>query len=521
MRPATKKKRSRSCLLESSNDRAQQLAASVAAASRQRTAPAGGSLASRFAVEADEDGPPAAKKTNRSEQGNSAGAAATAVYSATADSAATATADSVAATATADSGTATVIADSVAATADSVAASATADSATATAATDNYSCGSDDNANGADEDGEGDGFSPAASPLGSASSFGSFSPASPDSSASFVGAECAETAASSRAHVRGGVAAAVPVDSRINHDNDNDDDDANADDDDGVIDLCTPRTTRDDHAENSSLTTHRSEDGGVDESNDVSSEGDRGEGVGELTTQPSVISLYDSQATVPVSQCSSFVEPQSPNADTFSSHQGGGRAKASAEPKNRGIVEREREADSNGNVQWLVVLVGLPGSGKSTLADQLLSRGFGQAGPVPTLVVCQDLLGSKAKCLKLANEQLKNGGSVIVDRTNLSQAQREDFLELYWAQRERGVRRVAVVIGNPGAMHHKQWCLERCAARKSHPTLPPGMKLSRLKGILTRLQNSFRMPTRDEGFDRVEVLPNDQAMDIFSIRGLL
>jgi bifunctional polynucleotide phosphatase/kinase len=60
--------------------------------------------------------------------------------------------------------------------------------------------------------------------------------------------------------------------------------------------------------------------------------------------------------------------------------------------------------------QEIVILVGPPASGKSSWCTQL--------DPKRYVICCQDTLVTKAKLLKLVEDSLKNGKSVVIDRKN-------------------------------------------------------------------------------------------------------
>eukprot|EP00746_Dinoflagellata_sp_MGD_P157889 gnl/MRDRNA2_/MRDRNA2_86338_c0_seq3.p1 gnl/MRDRNA2_/MRDRNA2_86338_c0~~gnl/MRDRNA2_/MRDRNA2_86338_c0_seq3.p1 ORF type:complete len:501 (-),score=106.28 gnl/MRDRNA2_/MRDRNA2_86338_c0_seq3:275-1777(-) len=86
----------------------------------------------------------------------------------------------------------------------------------------------------------------------------------------------------------------------------------------------------------------------------------------------------------------------------------------------------EGEAMSRGfQVVWpirIVLLVGLPGSGKSTLAGRLADENWES--------INQDTLGSRGACLSAARAALSEDRRVVIDRCNVSYAQRSLWLSL-------------------------------------------------------------------------------------------
>jgi len=73
--------------------------------------------------------------------------------------------------------------------------------------------------------------------------------------------------------------------------------------------------------------------------------------------------------------------------------------------------------------QELVLFVGYPAAGKSTFAR----KHFVPAGYVH---VNRDTLNTQAKCLKVAEEALESGKSVVIDNTNPDPAVRATYISL-------------------------------------------------------------------------------------------
>lgn len=182
----------------------------------------------------------------------------------------------------------------------------------------------------------------------------------------------------------------------------------------------------------------------------------------------------------------------------------------------------------------LLLLVGLPGAGKSTLADALC-----RCRPNRYVRVNQDLLGSRSACVAAVQTALADGKCPIVDRCNMSIAQRRVFLDLLQRRpmaapsRDGGVGRDVttaqqedhgcandndgtstttttipadcVVLAFPAAT-----CIERCRNRRHHPTVPP----SQARQIVTYQQQEYQEPsssTQDEGFRTITIIRDEHS----------
>ncbi len=145
--------------------------------------------------------------------------------------------------------------------------------------------------------------------------------------------------------------------------------------------------------------------------------------------------------------------------------------------------------DLAGRRRELVLLVGLPGAGKSTACAALAAAGL------PHVRVCQDVLGPRPKCLAAAEKALAAGRDVIVDRCNVSFAQRLPFLQLA-ARRDCAVR--AVVLQAP-----LEVCVARAVARANHETIPGGDE-HKARQIIAGMQRELALPVREEGIHRID-----------------
>lgn len=69
----------------------------------------------------------------------------------------------------------------------------------------------------------------------------------------------------------------------------------------------------------------------------------------------------------------------------------------------------------------MVIFVGSPGSGKSTFWKNHLSS---------YERINRDTLKTKEKCLKVAEEAMKNGKNLVIDNTNPSAEDRKAYIQL-------------------------------------------------------------------------------------------
>jgi len=138
----------------------------------------------------------------------------------------------------------------------------------------------------------------------------------------------------------------------------------------------------------------------------------------------------------------------------------------------------------------MIVLVGVPGAGKSTYSAKLKSQGF--------VVINQDTIGNRQKCLIATRLALGEGKSVVIDRTNVSRKQRKIFLDI---ARVYGVPCHCEVLQTPINV-----CLDRVKPRKNHPTMLEEMTDEEKSEIVQFFTTQYETPAYSEGFHAIRYL---------------
>jgi bifunctional polynucleotide phosphatase/kinase len=145
-----------------------------------------------------------------------------------------------------------------------------------------------------------------------------------------------------------------------------------------------------------------------------------------------------------------------------------------------------------GTHKRLIVSVGAPGSGKSIWAGALAASVAG------VVIVNQDTLKTKAKCVAAAAAALQEGKSVIVDATNSTEQVRAEWLQL---AADTGAKSAAVLHA-PGM----RCSLHLNAFRGCCPFQHPGSSQEQRavpSRILKSMHSSLRTPKAGEGFDLI------------------
>ena len=139
----------------------------------------------------------------------------------------------------------------------------------------------------------------------------------------------------------------------------------------------------------------------------------------------------------------------------------------------------ERRKRWGDRVPSCVVLIGLPASGKST---------FFRTRLVDTHVrINGDMLRTAARERLLVEACLEGGTSFVVDKTNISRAERATYI--------RAALDAGFFVQGYYFESRKALCLERNAKRPPHERVPEVAVL----GMRSRLE----LPSRQEGFDEL------------------
>jgi predicted kinase len=142
----------------------------------------------------------------------------------------------------------------------------------------------------------------------------------------------------------------------------------------------------------------------------------------------------------------------------------------------------------------MIVLVGNIGSGKSTWASKQIGYE----------VINQDILGSREKCIKLAQQYLKEGKSVIIDRTNINRKQRSYWLAI---ASNFNIEPTCINFSND-----KELAINMVKNRKNHKTITKDVSSEKINDIFDSFEKSYEAPEPLEGFCNIDYVYNFEKL---------
>lgn len=133
----------------------------------------------------------------------------------------------------------------------------------------------------------------------------------------------------------------------------------------------------------------------------------------------------------------------------------------------------------------VIIMMGIPGSGKSTFAWNFPEH----------IHINQDRLGNRSDCINAMKRALSQNKSVVIDRTNITRAQRKYFLDV---AKDYGASISCIFLDYPALE-----CIERIKARKEHETLPSSTPEAKIIEVVAKFNNSLELPEYHEGFTNI------------------
>ncbi|CAG7733061.1 unnamed protein product [Allacma fusca] len=134
--------------------------------------------------------------------------------------------------------------------------------------------------------------------------------------------------------------------------------------------------------------------------------------------------------------------------------------------------------------QEMIIMVGYPGSGKSEFVKSVLL-------PKAYVHINRDTLKTAAKCRSVAESALESGMSVVIDNTNPTPKDREDYMKL---ARKHGIpcRCFVLKVDHSHALHNNKF---RDLTTSGHAKVP--------EVAFNTFKSKFQEPTESEGFAEI------------------
>lgn len=147
----------------------------------------------------------------------------------------------------------------------------------------------------------------------------------------------------------------------------------------------------------------------------------------------------------------------------------------------------------NGNLKMnkMTILVGNVGATKTSWAQGAMFFASSKDFPI---IINQDKIGTRNKCLEQAEFYMIDNFDIIIDRTNINKKQREYFINL--AKKYNYEIRCINFIADPDKS------FERVKNRIDHPTIK-NMSDEKIKKIIKKFGSEYEVPTMAEGFSSI------------------
>lgn len=143
------------------------------------------------------------------------------------------------------------------------------------------------------------------------------------------------------------------------------------------------------------------------------------------------------------------------------------------------VKEKEKSLD-NVLTQEIIIMIGYPGSGKSTIANKFDKSKY--------MIISGDIYKTVKKMIKVSEEYIKSGKSIIFDATNGTQKKRKEYIDY------------ANSLNIPVRCIHVNTSLEEALARNNTREKPVP------KIVYFKYRKEFELPNENEGCKVITVL---------------